>query len=362
MGKANLLVGGQWKKSFEQASLTLQTFRHWIKRDASSSFQPEANRYHLYVSAACPWSHRAMMARELKGLQGVVSMSSVATEKYDESWLFKPSAGREDPLHSGFTHLHQVYTASDPGFTGRVSVPVLWDKKTQSIVSNESADIMRMFDQEFNALAKYPLLNFYPSALASEIDHVNEIVWKVNVGVYRCGLAGNEDDLIEQKAALFEALDQLDKSLEGKNYLVGNVLTETDLRLFATTVRFDQMYHPFFQCDTKKIADYPNLLRHTRAIYQESGIAETVDFQEIFDHYPISFSQLDKSKLPKTNVPGLLKGLLEASLVDLPSIAGVSGTQNGDSLGKAKAVERAENQAASAEDLDNPRLDSAAKL
>lgn len=255
-------------------------FRRWVTPDGSSGFPPEPGRYHLYVSLACPWAHRTLIFRRLKGLEDAVTVSVVEPLMLENGWEFAPGG---DPVN-GAEHLWQVYVKAEPRYTGRVTVPVLWDRETGTIVNNESADIIRMFNHGFGALARGP--DFYPQALRPEIDAINAFVYeRVNNGVYRAGFATTQDAYDEAFDALFGALDELEARLSGQPYLVGDVLTEADWRLFTTLIRFDPVYVGHFKCNRRRIADYPELWDHTRHLYQMPGVAETVNFDHIKRHY-----------------------------------------------------------------------------
>jgi len=287
-----LLIDGEWSDRWYDTDSTggrfvrkQSAFRDWIRADGSTRFAPEAGRYRLYVSLACPWAHRTLIVRRLKGLEQAVPVTVVDPYMGDRGWAFD-AAGvpADDPAH-GLTHLYQVYQRADPGYTGRVTVPVLWDTQTATIVSNESSEIIRMFDAELPGIASdEPVL--YPEALRAEIDAVNDWVYpRVNDGVYRCGFATTQEAYEEAFHALFDALDELDRRLEKQRWLVGGQLTEADVRLFTTLVRFDPVYVGHFKCNLRRIADYPNLSGFLRDVYQLPGVAETVDFDHIKRHY-----------------------------------------------------------------------------
>jgi putative glutathione S-transferase len=259
-----------------------------VRADGSTDFSPEAGRYHLYVSLACPWAHRTLVFRKLKKLEDVISTSVVHPFMGKDGWSFVNSDGTSgvsgDPL-LGKDHLHQVYTEADPQYTGRVSVPVLWDRERGTVVSNESAEIIRMLNGEFDAFGDASL-DFYPEDLRGEIDELNDFVYpNVNNGVYRCGFATAQDAYQEAFTELFSALDQLDVRLGDRRYLAGERITEADWRLFTTLVRFDAVYVGHFKCNLRRIADYPNLSGYLRELYQVPGVAGTVDFEHIKRHY-----------------------------------------------------------------------------
>jgi len=284
-----LLVDGEWKDEWYDTKSTggafvrkESSFRDWVRADGSTAFSPEAGRYHLYVSLACPWAHRALIMRKLKKLESAIGLSVVNFLMREKGWCFSD----DFPDHeNGESCLHQVYTLAEPKCTGRVTVPVLWDRQEQTIVNNESAEVMRMFNSEFNAIGDASL-DFYPEALRSEIDEVNEWIYAgINNGVYRCGFATTQEAYEEAFRKLFAALDEVDERLATKRYLVGDQITEADWRLFTTLVRFDAVYVGHFKCNLRRIADYPNLSGYLRELYQVPGIAETVDFAHIKNHY-----------------------------------------------------------------------------
>lgn len=256
-------------------------FRDRITADGSSGFPAEAGRYHLYVSSACPWAHRTIIFRKLKRLEDAISMSIVEPVIADQGW---PLAARADTVH-GFHHLHQVYAKAKPDYTGRVSVPVLWDRKRGTIVNNESSEIIRMLNSEFESCAG-SREDYYPQRLRTEIDAVNKVVYEnINNGVYRCGFATTQDAYERAFTALFAALDEMEARLARSRYLVGDRITEADWRLFPTLVRFDAVYYGHFKCNLRRIEDYPNLSNYLRDLYQVPGVAETVDMDHIKRHY-----------------------------------------------------------------------------
>ena len=261
-------------------------FRARVAGDGSSGFPAEPGRYHLYVSAACPWAHRTLIFRELKGLQGVVSVSVVHPLMLEHGWVFSDEPGCVPDTVNGFQYLHQVYTKAQPDYTGRVSVPVLWDTQTGAIVNNESSEIIRMLNGEFNAFARRPGLDFYPPDLRAEIDTINTLVYEnINNGVYRCGFAITQAAYERAFDALFAALDAIEARLSRSRYLAGGRVTEADWRLFTTLARFDAVYHGHFKCNLRRIADYPNLSNYLRELYQVPGIAGMVNMDHIKRHY-----------------------------------------------------------------------------
>ena len=293
-----LLVDGQWvdqwydtKKTGGRFVRTQAQFRNWITADGSAGptgqagFKAEANRYHLYVSLACPWASRTLMIRTLKGLEDMISISVVHPLMLEHGWTFEEGEGViGDPIFQA-RYLHQVYTAVKPDYTGRVTVPVLFDKKTKTIVNNESSEIIRMLNTAFDGLGAKPG-NYVPDQWLEEIDTVNDFVYhRINNGVYKAGFATKQEVYEEEVTTLFAALDQMEERLAGQDYLVGNRLTEADIRLFTTLVRFDAVYFGHFKCNLKPLTAYPNLWAYTKRIYQLPGMAQTVNFDHIKRHY-----------------------------------------------------------------------------
>ncbi len=287
-----LLVEGKWqdqwydtKRSGGRFQRQESRFRDWISPDGDSVFQAEPGRYHLYVSLACPWAHRALIIRKLKDLEDVLPVSVVHWHMAEYGWEFREGPGATgDPLH-GADFLHQVYTKADPNYTGRVTVPILWDKNTGTIVNNESSEIIRMLNSAFNAYGKAEI-DFYPEDLRAEIDTVNERVYHtVNNGVYKSGFATSQDAYEEAVTALFDSLDWLEERLSSQRYLAGGRITEADWRLFTTLIRFDPVYVGHFKCNIRRLVDYPNLWNYTRELYQVPGVAETVNMEHIKRHY-----------------------------------------------------------------------------
>jgi putative glutathione S-transferase len=277
-------------------------FRDWIKADGSTRYLPEKNRYHLYVSYACPWANRCLIVRNLKGLQDVIGVTVVdwLIENRAEGWRFG-FEGEKEPLfpYENITHLKQIYEKTVPGFEGRITVPVLFDKKTGRIVNNESAEIIRMFNSEFNELAKNTDLDLYPLHLRKEIDELNEWVANtVNNGVYKCGFAVKQEPYEEACRELFDSLEKLDRILDGHRYLfTDDFITEADVRLFTTLVRFDTVYHGHFKCNLKKLTEFRNLYDYTRDIYQIPGIKETVNMRHIKYCYYMSHDSINPTRI-----------------------------------------------------------------
>jgi putative glutathione S-transferase len=253
-------------------------FHDRVTADGSSGFKAESDRYHLYVSHGCPWAHRTLIFRALKKLEGAISVAYAVPGLKAQGWTFENNANFPDctpDAVNGFHYLHEAYTATDRRYTGKVTVPVLWDKKTKRVINNESSEIIRMLNSEFKGIANDA--DFYPQPLRSEIDRINEFVYaNVNNGVYRCGFARSQEAYETSYDALFAALDELEARLGRQRYLVGRQLTEADWRLFPTLVRFDVAYFSLFKCNRQRIADYPNLSNYMRELYQLPGIAATV--------------------------------------------------------------------------------------
>lgn len=267
-------------------------FRGWIDNDADAQFAPEPGRYHLYVSLACPWAHRTLIFRALKQLEAYIDVTIVCPDMMSDGWQF----GIPEPLF-GHTKLHQVYTQAKADYTGRVTVPVLWDKKTQTIVSNESSEIIRMFNSAFNALTGNEE-DYYPEHLRALIDEWNEYIYpNINNGVYRCGFATTQEAYEEAYESLFAALDKVESHLATHRYLAGNVITEADWRLFTTLIRFDAVYVGHFKCNKKRIADYPHLNGYLKELYQVPGVKETTDFYHIKRHYYFSHTTINPTQI-----------------------------------------------------------------
>ena len=292
-----LLVEGRWHDQWYESSKDgafqreQAQRRNWLTADGTpgptgvGGFAAEAGRYHLYVSLACPWAHRTLILRKLKGLESLIDVSVVSWLMLENGWTFDKHFGSTGDKLDHFNFMHQRYTADTADYTGRVTVPVLWDKQQNRIVNNESAEIIRMFNGTFDDLTGNDL-DFYPAPLRSEIDALNERIYPaVNNGVYRAGFATSQTAYEEAFDGLFAELDRLEQLLDANRYLVGEYLTEADIRLFTTLIRFDAVYHGHFKCNLRRIADYPNLSNWLREIYQWPGIAETVDFQHIKNHY-----------------------------------------------------------------------------
>lgn len=290
-----LLVEGKWvdqwydtKSTGGKFVRTVTQFRNTITPEGETGYKAEKGRYHLYVSLACPWASRTLMVRKLKGLEDYITVSVVHPHMLEHGWTFEEGEGViGDPIF-GAKYLHEIYTHAKSDYTGRVTVPVLWDKKTNTMVNNESAEIIRMFNTAFNHLTGNNE-DFYPENLQKEIDEINDFIYdNVNNGVYKSGFSTAQDVYEEEVTKLFAALDKLEDHLADKKYLFGDKLTESDIRLFTTLVRFDPVYFGHFKCNLKQLVDYPNLWRYTKEIYNLDGVKETVNFAHIKEHYYVS--------------------------------------------------------------------------
>lgn len=287
-----LLIEGKWYDKWYDTEATggrfvreSSQFRDWISADGHTGFRAQAGRYHLYVSLACPWAHRTLVFRRIKKLEDIISISVVNPYMGKHGWTFEPDESCVADHVNNKNYLHEVYTLAKADYTGRVTVPVLWDKKEQSIVSNESADIIRMLNSEFNEFTDNKT-DFYPRELRKSIDEINERVYNnINNGVYRCGFATRQEAYEEAFMDLFDTLDELEGKLDGQRYLAGGRLTEADWRLFTTLIRFDAVYVGHFKCNRHRIADFPNLSAYLRELYQYPDIETTVNFRHIKRHY-----------------------------------------------------------------------------
>jgi putative glutathione S-transferase len=287
-----LLIDGVWHDQWYETKNTggrfvrqSSQFRNRVTADGSSGFKAVSGRYHLYVSLACPWAHRTLIYRRLKGLENHISVSVVNPLMLEHGWTFDEFPGVVADTVNGARYLHEVYTRAKPDYSGRVTVPVLWDKESGTIVSNESAEIIRMFDTEFAAFDACGQV-FCPPGLRSDIDDINAFVYdNINNGVYRAGFATTQEAYEEAVRLLFSALDQIELILGSTRYLVDDTLTEADWRLFTTLLRFDPVYVGHFKCNLRRIVDYPNLWAYTRELYQFPGVAETVNMNHIKAHY-----------------------------------------------------------------------------
>ncbi|EGK15510.1 glutathione S-transferase family protein [Psychrobacter sanguinis] len=294
-----LLVEGKWQDQWYDTEATggrfqrdLSRFRSWVTVDGSAGpsgsngFKAEPNRYHLYVSLACPWAHRTLIFRKLKGLEDMISVSAVHPLMHENGWTFQDGPGViADPIFNA-DYMYQIYTAAQSDYTGRVTVPVLWDKKNNTIVSNESSEIIRMFNSAFDEVGANKDVNFLPEDLRGEIDELNDFIYpNINNGVYKSGFATTQEAYDEAVVDLFKALDTIEARLENNRYLTGDSITEADWRLFTTLIRFDPVYVGHFKCNIRRIVDYPNLWGYTRDLYQVPGVAETVNMDHIKSHY-----------------------------------------------------------------------------
>ena len=299
-----LLVDGKWQDKWYDTSKNggkferqASKFRDNISNDEDAKYPVESGRYHLYVSLACPWAHRALIFRKLKGLEEHLDVSVVHPEMLDNGWEFKEYPGSTGDKLYGFDYAHQIYTKAKPEITTRVTVPILWDKQTETIVNNESAEIIRIFNSGFNALTSNDD-DYYPEALRQEIDDINEMVYHdINNGVYKAGFATTQKAYEEAVNALFHALDIVEERLSKQRYLVGSNITEADWRLFTTLIRFDAVYHGHFKCNKKQIADYPNIYGYMKELYQVPGVAETVNFDHIKRHYYFSHTMINPTQI-----------------------------------------------------------------
>jgi putative glutathione S-transferase len=272
-------------------------FRDWVTADGRSGYPAQSGRYHLYVALACPWAHRTIIVRRLKGLEGAIGMTVVDPIRDDRGWAFRDVPGAQHDPVNGFAFLSEAYTATNPGYRSRVTVPVLWDKQMKRIVSNSDDDIMRMFETEFNALGD-AALDLYPAEHRAEIEELNERIYQtVNNGVYRAGFATTQEAYAQAAYGVFETLDDLEDRLATRRYLFGPQPLETDWRLFVTLVRFDAVYHGHFKCNIRRIADYPNLWGYLRDLYQIDGIAGTVDFDHIKRHYYVTQDDINPTRI-----------------------------------------------------------------
>ncbi|KAF6025247.1 hypothetical protein EB796_016457 [Bugula neritina] len=281
------------------------TFRNWIKADGSTQFPPEANRYHLYVSYACPWANRTLILRSMKGLQKIITVDVVDwLLDMSKGWQFSPEKkGCTPDTVKGCKSLRDVYGGD--GYTGKVTVPVLYDKKMNVIVNNESSEILRMLNSEFNDFCETPEqrdLNLYPESLRAKIDAINEWIYPmVNNGVYKSGFAKSQEAYDAAVTELFQALDQVEEILSKNRYLTGDSLTEADIRLFVTLVRFDAVYVLHFKCNRRRIVDYPNMWGYVKEIYQLPGVAETVNMEHIVKHYHMSHPSINQFRIVPIN-------------------------------------------------------------
>ena len=305
-----LLQNGKWVDQWYDTESTggrferkAAQFRNWITKDGSAGptgiggFNAEPDRYHLYVSLACPWAHRTMIFRALKGLQNMISVSVVHWYMVEHGWTFDMAEGVVADTVNETKLLHEIYTKADSDFSGRVTVPVLWDKKNKTIVSNESSEIIRMFNSEFDEFGEIAT-DYYPEELRQEIDAFNDRIYTtLNNGVYRCGFATTQEAYEEVLLPLFDTLDWLEGTLSLKRYLTGTKITEADWRLFTTLIRFDPVYVGHFKCNIRRIIDYPNLWNYLLDLYQQPGIADTVNMEHIKNHYYASHETINPCRV-----------------------------------------------------------------
>jgi putative glutathione S-transferase len=298
-----LLQNGNWVSEREQEDQKGRfirpstTFRNWITADGSSGFMAEPDRYHLYVSLACPWAHRALLMRQLKGLTDTISVSVVDPVIDQNGWEFSDAPGAIPDSVNQADYLWELYVKAEPGYNGRVTVPVLWDKQTHRIVNNESREIIRMLDTQFNKIVASDR-DLYPTRLQPQIDETIEAIYQpINNGVYRSGFATTQAAYEEGVTELFEALDHWETVLDNQRYLCGNQLTEADICLFTTLLRFDPVYYVHFKCNLRRIVDYPNLWGYLRDIYQYPGVKETCNLEHIKLHYYKSHPKVNPTRI-----------------------------------------------------------------
>lgn len=305
-----LLVDGQWHDQWYDTESTGGEFkreaaqlRNWVTADGSpgptgeGGFKAESGRYHLYVSYACPWAHRTLIFRKLKNLSQHIDVSVVATDMLEHGWTFDKNNGSSGDALFDSQFMHQIYSRNKPDYTGRVTVPVLWDKKQECIVSNESADIIRMFNSAFDSVTGNSD-DYYPEPLREQIADINKLVYhNINNGVYRAGFATTQQAYEKAFHQLFDALEQVEAILQRNQYLVGDTITEADWRLFTTLLRFDPVYFGHFKCNKKRVQDYPELSRFVRELYQWPGVAETVHFDHIKRHYYYSHKNINPTQV-----------------------------------------------------------------
>lgn len=305
-----LLVEGTWHDNWYDTKASSGEFkreeaqlRNWLTKDGSpgptgkGGFIAEKGRYHLYVSLACPWAHRTLIFRQLKGLEDYITVSVVSPDMLENGWTFDEATGSTGDHLYGFEFMHQVYTKNNPSYSGRVTVPVLWDKQNHCIVSNESSEIIRMFNSAFDHLTG-STLDYYPRELQTEIDEINEWIYQdINNGVYRSGFATSVEAYETAFAKLFAALDKVEGILANQRFLTGDSITEADWRLFTTLVRFDPVYVGHFKCNKQRIADYENIQGYLKDLYQVEGVAKTVDMFHIKRHYYFSHTMINPTQI-----------------------------------------------------------------
>jgi putative glutathione S-transferase len=299
-----LLVDGVWQDDVSRTKdghfiRPTPQFRNWVTPDGSAGpsgtdgFPAEPGRYHLYVSLACPWAHRTVIFRKLKGLENIIGLSVVSPEMGRDGWTFDTGSGSSGDAVNGKSKLSEIYLLAQPRYSGRVSVPVLWDKTRKTIVNNESSEIIRIFNSAFDAHTNVRT-DYYPAHLRSEIDRLNDLIYpNVNNGVYRSGFATSQAAYEEAFGNLFDTLDELDQILSRSRYLTGADITEADWRFFCTLIRFDAVYYSHFKCNWRHICEYPNLSNYLRDLYQQPGVAQTVSLEQIKRHYYWSQRQVN---------------------------------------------------------------------
>jgi len=277
-------------------------FRHWVTADGkagptgNAGFKAETNRYHLYVSEACPWAHRTVIFRKLKKLENIIGISYVEAEMLDDGWTFTTSGKYQDNLYA-LKYAYELYQKADSNFTGQITVPILWDKKTNTIVNNESSEIIRMLNTAFNELTDIKT-DYYPEEIQKQIDEINQPIYdNINNGVYRCGFANTQQAYEKAFNRLFDQLDKTEELLSRQRYLLGEQITEADWRLFTTLVRFDAVYVGHFKCNLKRISDYQNISNYLRELYQVPGVSETVDIDYIKRHYYFSHTSINPTQI-----------------------------------------------------------------
>jgi len=306
-----MLVDGKWhdvwydtKESQGRFVRSEAQFRNWVTADGSagptgkSGFKAEPDRYHLYISLACPWAHRTLIFRKLKGLESMITLSAVHSFMGSEGWTFRDGPGViPDPINNA-QRIYEVYLAADPHYSGRATVPILWDKAQHTIVSNESKEIIRMFNSAFNEVGANQDIDYYPEPLRGEIDELNDYIYpNINNGVYKSGFATTQEAYEEAVTAVFEGLDMLEERLQTRRYLTGPQITEADWRLFTTLVRFDPVYFGHFKCNVRRIVDYPNLWGYVRDLYQQPGISDTIDTEYSKAHYYGSHESINPHRI-----------------------------------------------------------------
>lgn len=298
------LVNGKWKDGWTEHNddgafqrMTTQ-FRSWVKADGSTAFAAEPDRYHLYISLGCPWAHRTALVWQLKGLQQVIGLSIVDPVISDQGWQFSNYPGCIPDSNYSLDYLWQLYVKALPDYSGRVTVPVLWDKKTKTIVSNESRQIIQILNSEFDAWAAHPQLDFYPEALRSDIDQTLDAIYEsINNGVYKAGFASSQSAYDQAVTTLFNALDRQEQALGKSRYLCGDNITLADWCLFTTLFRFDLAYHGLFKCNVRRLVDYPNLWAYCRDLYQQPGVSQVCSIDHVKRIYYVGLPELNPSRV-----------------------------------------------------------------